>query len=227
MSAPLRLLILDCDGVLIDSEPASNRMVAAECRARGLAISDCEAMRRFAGKALHRISAELLSADGIVMPPDWPERMQGRLVAMLEREAVCIDGATEMLDKVRALGLKLRVASNSSHEEMAVKFRRTGLDGMLRGLLHSAGDVGRPKPWPDLFLAAAAAADVTPDACLVVEDSDTGLRAAQAAGMACVLLRPEGELPAEFAALASVRLIRHLSELEPVLRAAMAAVPHG
>ena len=221
-AAPLRLLILDCDGVLIDSETVSGRLVAEECRARGLAISDAEVIHRFAGKVLRRVAEELAVEDGIVMPADWPEQIQARLLPMLERESVCIEGAAEMLAAAAAFGLPLRVASNSSHEEMAVKFRRTGLDRVLAGRLHSARDVAHPKPWPDLFLAAAAAEGVPPEACLVVEDSDTGLRAAQAAGMACVLLRGQGDMPAALAASPPVRLIRHLEELPQILAASMA-----
>ncbi len=218
---PLRLLILDCDGVLIES--GSNRLIVQECRAMGLDITDVQAMHRFAGKALHMIAAKLEAQDGIRMLPDWPDLMHGRLVAMLEQEATLIDGACTMLEAAVALGLPVRVASNSSHEEMAVKFRRTRLDRMLRERLHSARDVGRPKPWPDLFLSVAAAEGVGPEACLVVEDSDTGLRAAQAAGMACVVLRRDGSLPGWATAdvqAAPVRQIRHLDALRPILLAA-------
>ena len=222
---PLQLLILDCDGVLIDSEPPSNRLIAMDLRARGLALSDDQARQRFSGKSLSMIAAELAAEDGLVLPPDWPARTQVLLVAMLEQEAALIDGAREMLEAVAALGLPVRVASNSSHAEMAVKFRRTGLERMLTGRLHSAQDVARPKPWPDLFLSAAAAEGVDPAACLVVEDSDTGLRAALEAGMACVVLRPEGEHRHDHAAIAArpaaVSWIRHLQALEPILTEAM------
>jgi len=221
---PLRLLILDCDGVLIDSEPPSSRLVGQECRALGLDITDAQTMHRFAGKTLHLIAAELEAHHRISVPPGWPDLMQHRLVAILEQESSLIDGVGDMLEVVAALGLPVRVASNSSHEEMAVKFRRTGLNRMLQGRLHSARDVDHPKPWPDLFLAAAAAEGVSPAACLVVEDSDTGLRAAQAAGMACVLLRADGQplkLPAADEHAAPVRRIGHLSALEPILVAAM------
>ena len=220
---PLRLLILDCDGVLIDSEPPSSRLVAQECRAMGLDITDTQAMHRFAGKTLRTIMAELEAQDDIRMPPDWPDLMQQRLVSVLEQEAAPVDGAHAMLEAIAALGLPVCVASNSSHEEMAVKFRRTGMDRMLQGRLHSARDVGRPKPWPDLFLSAAAAEGVSPEACLVVEDSDTGLRAAQAAGMACVMLRADGDpaLPMIDEPVAAIRRIDHLSALRPILVAAM------
>ncbi len=222
--APLRLLILDCDGVLIDSEPPSNRLIAQECRARGLAITDGQAMLRFAGKALQQIAAELQLDDRIELPLDWSGRMHGRLMAMLEQEAVLIDGAREMLEAMHRLGLPVRVASNSSHEEMEVKFRRTGLDHLLRGRLHSARDVARPKPWPDLFLIAAAAEGVDPRSCLVVEDSDTGVLAAQAAGMACAVLRAQGAHPVMPAAgehAAAVTQIHHLRALRPLVVAAM------
>ena len=220
---PLRLLILDCDGVLIDSEPPSSRLVAQECRALGLDITDMQAMHRFAGKTLRTIMAELEAHDDIRMPPGWPDLMQQRLVLVLEQEAIAVDGAHAVLETAKALELPVRVASNSSHEEMAVKFRRTGMDRMLRGRLHSARDVGRPKPWPDLFLSAAAAEGVDPGACLVVEDSDTGLRAAQAAGMACVMLRADGDpaLPVIDEPAVVIRRIDHLSALGPILLAAM------
>ena len=218
---PLALLILDCDGVLIDSEPPSARLIGEECRGAGLAITDTQVMHRFAGMALGAISAELERLDGVVLPADWPQRMHVRLVAMLEREAALIEGALEMLEAAVALGLPVRVASNSSHEEMEVKFRRTGLERMLRGRLHSGHDMARPKPWPELFLSAAAAEGVGPGACLVVEDSDTGLRAAQAAGMACVVLRAGGVLPVLDAEGPWVRRIDHLREVKQILETAM------
>ena len=222
-AGPLRLVIFDCDGVLIDSEPPSNRLVAAELRARGSTLSEAEVQHRYAGKALFMIAREVAETEGILLPEEWPQQMKGVLLAMLEREASLIPGARAMLDAVLRLGLPVRVASNSSHEEMAIKFRRTGLDGLLGDRLHSANDVGRPKPWPELFLSAAAAEGVEPASCLVVEDSDTGVAAAGAAGMACIVLRPEGELviPAPGAGPALRRIV-HLDELEPLLVRAMA-----
>jgi beta-phosphoglucomutase-like phosphatase (HAD superfamily) len=125
-----------------------------------------------------------------------------------------------VLAATAALGLPFRVASNSSHEEMAVKFERTRLTPLVTGLTHSARDVAAGKPAPDVFLAAAAAAGVPPGACLVVEDSVPGALAARAAGMACIGLAPHGDDPALRAAGAV--LIRSLAELPVILKAAMA-----
>ena len=75
-----------------------------------------------------------------------------------------------------------------------MKFRLAGLTGLVSGRVHSARDVGRGKPAPDLFLAVAAAEGVAPGACVVIEDSAPGVRAAVAAGMACIGFAPQGDV---------------------------------
>ena len=100
-----------------------------------------------------------------------------------------------------------------------MKFERTGLAYLVAGRAHSARDVARGKPAPDVFLAAAAAEGVPPAACLVIEDSVPGALAARAAGMACVGLAPGGDDPA--LREAGAVLIRSFDELPPILRSAM------
>ncbi len=215
---PLRLVIFDCDGVLIDSEPLSRRIIAAEAAAFGWALSDAD-VHAVTGMCWSALVPLFERATGRLMAPDWADTVQAKCVAAMQEAGVaCVPGAAEALDTVRALGLKLRVASNSSHEEMAVKFAATGLLARLAGLLHSARDLAAGKPAPDLFLAAAAAEGVPPAACLVVEDSRPGILAAHAAGMACVAYAPDGLAP-DLVLLA--RPIRSLADLSPILRAAM------
>ncbi|HYP62658.1 MAG TPA: HAD-IA family hydrolase, partial [Acidocella sp.] len=107
-----------------------------------------------------------------------------------------IPGAAEMLREVTDRGIDWRIASNSSDEEMAVKFARTGLSALTAGRAHSAASViargGRAKPAPDLFLAAAASAGVAPERCIVLEDSTLGVTGAVAAGMVCYGFAPHG-----------------------------------
>ncbi len=108
-----------------------------------------------------------------------------------------IPGADEMLRKVTELGFDWRVASNSSDDEMAVKFSRTGLTALTDGRCVSAASViargGKAKPAPDVFLAAAAAAKIEPERCIVLEDSRLGTRGAVAAGMICYGFDPHGD----------------------------------
>ena len=214
----LRLVIFDCDGVLVDSEGPSNRVVAREITALGWPMTQAESTALFVGRRLSDIPPIVEAQLGRPVPPGWVGRLCDRLIAMLASEVEAMPGAESVLRATAALGLPYRVASNSSHEEMAVKFERTGLAPLVAGRLHSARDVVAGKPAPDLFLAAAAAEDVPPAACLVIEDSVPGALAARAAGMACIGLAPHGDDPALRAA--GARLIRSLDELPAILRMA-------
>lgn len=189
----LRLVIFDCDGVLVDSEPVSNRVVAAELTAIGWAMTPAEADRNFLGMTFTDMLPVIERRLGQTLPPGWKDRVVQHLVAALAQQAEPVAGALEALGCVSALGLPWRVASNSSHEELEVKFARIGISSLVAGRVHSHRDVARGKPAPDLFLAAAAAEGVAPAECLVIEDSPTGVRAAVAAGMACLGYAPHSD----------------------------------
>ena len=216
---PLRLVIFDCDGVLVDSEGPSNRVVADEITALGWPMTQAESCALFVGRRLSDIPPVVEAQLGRPVPTGWVAHLCDRLITTLAAEVEAMPGAYAALQATRALGLPIRVASNSSHEEMAVKFNRTGLAPLLAGRLHSARDVAAGKPAPDVFLAAAAAEGVAPQACLVVEDSVPGAIAARAAGMLCVGLAPRGDDPALRAA--GAQLIRSLDQLPALLRQAL------
>jgi HAD superfamily hydrolase (TIGR01509 family) len=208
------LVIFDCDGVLVDSEPASRVVVFEAAAALGWALTEDEA-HGFVGLRWSDLQAVFQRHTAVPLGLDWPDHMQARLIAALDGHLRAIPGAAEVLQAVTALGLPYRVASNSSHEEMAVKFRLAGLDALVAGRVHSARDVGVGKPAPDLFLAAAAAAHVPPGACVVVEDSAPGVTASVAAGIACIGYAPDGDVFG-LAALGAV-LVRSLAEIPPLL----------
>lgn len=216
---PLRLVIFDCDGVLVDSETPSNRVVAEEVTKLGWPLSTEESLSRFMGSSLSSMVPTIEAHTGRTVPEGWVDYLVERLVDVLGREVEAMPGAADLLRAVTGLGLPYRVASNSSHEEMRAKFDRTGLAPLVEGRIHSARDVGVPKPAPDLFLAAAAAEGVPPGACVVIEDSLPGVRAAKAAGMACIALDPRGDAPLLRAEGAAV--VRALSEVPALLRAGL------
>ncbi len=216
---PLRLVIFDCDGVLVDSEGPSNRLVAQEVTALGLPMTTEESCALFVGRRLSDIPAVIEPKLGHPVPDGWVDGLRDRLIALLAAEVAAMPGAHDALRATTALGLPYRIASNSSHEEMAAKFERVAMVELVAGRLHSARDVARGKPAPDVFLHAAAAEGIPPGACLVVEDSVPGAQAARAAGMACIGLAPHGDDPA-LRATGAV-LIRSLAELPALLRTAM------
>jgi HAD superfamily hydrolase (TIGR01509 family) len=213
----LRLVIFDCDGVLIDSEPASRLVLAEEANNLGWAMTPDEA-HRFTGLTWSAIKPVFEATIGHDLPAAWPVMLQDRLIARMAAGVPAMKGARAVLEAIAAMGLPYRIASNSSHGEMAEKFGTTGLMELVAGRLHSARDVAAGKPAPDLFLAAAAAEGVPPSACLVVEDSPPGMAAAHAAGMRVVAFAPDG-LPNGLPRMPH-HVVRQLAELPALFAAA-------
>lgn len=216
----LRLVIFDCDGVLIDSEPVSNRVVAEELTKLGWAMTAAECQSRFIGLSFPDMRVLVADHLGRALPPDWEPRLAAKVAAVMAHEATLVPGAREAIEAVEALGLEWCVASNSSHEEMDAKFGCVGLTDLVAGRLHSFVDViaegGRGKPAPDLFLLAARKEGVSPTECLVIEDSAPGVRGAITAGMQAFGYCPHGPCP-ELAAEGAV-LFRDLAEMPTILQ---------
>ncbi|MGX1916196.1 HAD family hydrolase [Streptomyces phaeochromogenes] len=178
------LVIFDNDGVLVDSEPISNTLLAAYLTELGHPTSYEESLRDYMGAAMHRVHDLVEERTGERLPADFDDVFHARVFAAFERELEPVAGAVEVLEKLAADGVPYCVASSGSHERIRVGHRKTGLDRWFDdGRIFSSQDVGRGKPAPDLFLHAAERMGVTPEKCLVVEDSPLGVRAAVAAGM--------------------------------------------
>ncbi|MFF3404242.1 HAD family hydrolase [Streptomyces sp. NPDC002659] len=178
------LVIFDNDGVLVDSEPISNTILAGYLTELGHPTSYEDSLRDYMGAAVHRIHDIVMERTGQKLPADFDDTLHARVFAAFERELVAVDGVTEVLEKLVADSVPYCVASSGSHERIRVGHRKTGLDRWFEdGTLFSAQDVGRGKPAPDLFLHAAERMGVAPERCVVVEDSRLGVAAARAAGM--------------------------------------------
>ncbi|MFF8830804.1 HAD family hydrolase [Streptomyces sp. NPDC015131] len=193
------LVVFDNDGVLVDSEPLSNTILAGYLTELGHPTTYEESLRDFMGGAMHRVHDLVLERTGQRLPEDFDERFHARVFAAFEERLEVVAGVPEMLEKLTADGVAYCVASSGSHERIRVGHRRTGLDRWFReGNVFSAQDVGRGKPAPDLFLHAAGRMGVPPERCVVVEDSPLGVRAARAAGMdvyGFTTMTPAGRLP--------------------------------
>ncbi|MFD5327371.1 HAD family hydrolase [Streptomyces sp. NPDC127092] len=178
------LVIFDNDGVLVDSEPISNRLLAAYLTELGHPTTYEESVRDYMGSAMHRIHELVQERSGQRLPAEFDAVFHGRVFAAFERELEAVAGAADVLKKLAAEGVPYCVASSGSHERIRVGHRKTGLDVHFPdGVVFSADDVGRGKPAPDLFLHAAERMGVAPERCVVVEDSGLGVQAAVAAGM--------------------------------------------
>ena len=192
-TVPVELVIFDCDGVLVDSEGIANR-VTSRCITRlGWPMTPAEADQHFLGMTLTDMIPVIEARIRHSVPPGWRAAMMQEFLADLARNATAIPGAIAALDGLDSLAMAWRIASNSSHEEMGVKFSRLALTDRVTGRVHSYRDVARGKPAPDVYLAAAAAEGVAPDRCLVIEDSAVGATAAVAAGMVCLGFAPHDD----------------------------------
>ena len=187
MSKPLAsdtgLVIFDCDGVLVDSEPISLRLLVDTLAAGGVALTPAEADALFLGRSL-ATTREIVARDyGITVTDAALDEMRRALYAAFRAELAPIPGIVETLD---ALPVPYCVASSSQPERVQLSLEVTGLWPRFEGRAFSSTMVRRGKPAPDLFLHAASTLGYAPAACLVVEDSPAGIMAAKAAGMRVV-----------------------------------------
>ncbi|WFE75296.1 HAD family phosphatase [Roseinatronobacter sp. S2] len=184
------LVIFDCDGVIMDSEGPTLRMLRDDLAARGLDLPLDRAMDLFIGSTMSGVAAKARD-HGAALPDDWVEGFYDRLYVRLKRGTPLIDGIESVLDRLDAAAIPYCVGSNGRHAKMAITIgQHKALWDRLSGRLYAAEDVPAPKPAPDLFLHAAHEFAVPPARCIVVEDSPTGALAAQRAGMTCMGYAP-------------------------------------
>ncbi|MEU3662744.1 HAD family hydrolase [Streptomyces sp. NPDC032940] len=178
------LVVFDNDGVLVDSEPISNRLLAAYLTELGHPTTYEESLRDYMGAAMHRVHDTVLERSGRRLPDDFDKLFHERVFAAFAQDLEPVPGAADVLEKLAADDVPYCVASSGSHERIRVGHRKTGLDRWFDDArIFSAEDVGRGKPAPDLFLHAAERMGVAPERCVVIEDSALGVQAAVAAGM--------------------------------------------
>ena len=176
------LLILDCDGVLVDSEPLSARVEFELFTELGFTLQPGDA-DRFVGMSLKDAMGLLEGEQGRKFPPNTPQLMEERLEKLFREELQPTAGIISFLQQYPG---RRCVASSSSLKRLAFTLQITGLYSMLAPQIFSSQQVARGKPAPDLFLWAAQQMGVAPHRCLVVEDSLLGVQAAVAAGMPVV-----------------------------------------
>ena len=174
------LIIFDCDGVLVDSEPLAMQVLVAAIAARGITVEPEDAYRDFLGRSLASISASLHDNHGEPLGPTALQSMRTDLYALYRQKLRASPGLPEVLGQ---LDIPFCVASSSTPERLHLSLELTGLLPWFAPHIYSATMVQHGKPAPDLFLHAANAMQVAPLYCLVIEDSPAGVTAAQSAGM--------------------------------------------
>lgn len=178
------LVIFDNDGVLVDSEPISNRILSEYLTDQGHPTSYEQCVRDFMGGSVQRVREVILERTGQNLPSDFESVLHRRVVTAFQEELRAVAGVTTVLEKLAVDEVPHCVASSGTHERIRAALNHTALYPYFgERRIFSVQDVPRGKPEPDLFLHAARTMGVPPQRCAVVEDSPLGVRAARSAGM--------------------------------------------
>jgi HAD superfamily hydrolase (TIGR01509 family) len=176
----IKLVLFDCDGVLVDSEMLSAVLLMDMLSEIDMAIDWSAFCTDFLGRSFSTASARMTARFGRALPDDFQLRYREKLLAKMHKDLNAVQGVEQTLEGLR---VPYALATSSSPERLAVSLSSTGLQKFFDGSCFTASEVENGKPAPDLFLYVAAKFDVLPENCLVIEDSEMGLRAGIAAKM--------------------------------------------
>ena len=180
MGTAWELVIFDCDGVLVDSEPIANRVFSQMLGEVGLPMSYEETVRTFVGRSVATCVGMVEARLGRPVPEGWVDAWRARTLDAFRDELRAVDGVEAALDRITA---PVCVASSGEPAKMRFTLGMTGLLPRFEGRMFSAVEVPRGKPAPDLFLHAARRMGADPAHCAVIEDTAVGVQAGAAAGM--------------------------------------------
>lgn len=211
----LALVIFDCDGVLVDSERLSHRVLHAMLIEMGVSISLQQTVERFIGSSMPTCVARVGLLLGAPPPADFLAEFARRTRTVFAAELGLVPGVEQVL---AALAVPCCVASNGNRAKVDFTLGHTGLLARFAGRIFTADDVMHPKPAPDLFLHAARQLGAEPGRTTVVEDTATGITAAKAAGMRAIgfaAMTPAAQL----LAAGADRVAHTMAELQALLLA--------
>lgn len=175
-----KLIIFDCDGVLVDTETLTAKVYVKMAAELGAVFTLDEVMRRFKGGTMAETVAALEEKIGRPTPTDFVSCFRAHIADVYKSELRAIDGIAAVLEQ---LNCPFCVASSGPAEKIRLTLGITGLLGHFEGRIFSCYDIQKWKPDPSIFLHAASRFGIHPTECAVIEDSLPGVKAGIAAGM--------------------------------------------
>jgi HAD superfamily hydrolase (TIGR01509 family) len=182
MSIP-KLVIFDCDGILVDTENLANRRLAEWLSAAGFATTFEHCRKYFSGRSMKSVQMEIEEQTSVRLGADFVDRWNAGLPDLFAHGVEAIPYVRDFIEAVRAAGIPYCVATSARISKMHITLGQTGLLPLFEHAMFSATMVSRGKPFPDLFLHAAKTMGFAPADCIVIEDSVAGTQAGIAAGM--------------------------------------------
>ena len=207
-------VLFDCDGVLVDSEPITNGVLRDMLAERGWVLTVAECMQQFVGKAVKDEAVLIEQRTGQPVTEAWLEDFRNRRNTSLLASVAAIANVHEAVRDVHArYGGQIACASGADRFKVELMLRKVGLLGYFEGRVFSGYETPRSKPFPDVYLAAAAALGVDPQRCAVVEDTVPGVTAGVAAGATVFAYVPASTLHVDAAALRRAGAHRVFTEM--------------
>ncbi|MES0128928.1 HAD family phosphatase [Mesorhizobium sp. M0029] len=182
MSIP-KLVIFDCDGILVDTENLANRRLAEWFFAAGYPTTFEYCRKHFSGRSMASVQKEIEETTTVRLGADFVDRWNAGLPDLFAHGVEAIPYVRDFIEAVRAAGIPYCVATSARISKMHITLGQTGLLPLFEHAMFSSTMVGRGKPFPDLFLHAAKTMGFAPADCIVIEDSVAGTQAGIAAGM--------------------------------------------
>ena len=176
-----KLVIFDCDGVLVETESITTRVIANNLKRYGLNLAPEHTHSLFVGGTLASAGEEA-ERRGATLPAGWLDEITQEVNASLMSGVEVFDGVHGLLDALADAGIATAVASNGPMSKMRISLGPSGLWDRLEGRIFSGRDTHAPKPRPDMLFAACAMAGCDPGAAVMIDDTIAGARAAVAAG---------------------------------------------
>jgi len=175
-----KLVIFDCDGVLVNTEPLANQVFVQMLGEIGYQVNAEEYQREFSGAAVVQRLAVTSKRLNWTPPENFHAMFNERLAELTEQK---LEPVADIHTLIESLSVPMCIASNGSRKEIMLRLRLARLTDHFVDAVFSGLEVPNPKPAPDVFLAAAKAFSIPPEQCVVIEDSIPGVTAAVRAGM--------------------------------------------
>jgi HAD superfamily hydrolase (TIGR01509 family) len=187
------LIIFDCDGVLVDSEPIANKILRDALSKNGLEMTTEKVIQKFVGRSMSSVismSEELL---GKKLPHNFLKVLQVQTFLAFKKNLKAIHKVESVIIELKRYDTKICIASSGSFDKINYTLGLTGLRHYFDDYIFNSSQVPRGKPYPDIYLYAADQMEVEPAKCLVIEDSLPGVQGAVAAGMEVIAYSVLGE----------------------------------
>lgn len=207
-------VLFDCDGVLVDSEPITNRVLRDMLAELGWQMTAQECFAIFVGHSILDHALLIEKNTRKPMTQEWLALFRARRDEALQAQLQAVPNIHLAVKAVHmATGGCIAVASGADHGKVILQLTKVGLLPYFEGRTFSGIEQPRNKPYPDVYLAAAKALGVSIERCAVIEDTPTGASAGVASGAAVWGYVPQGEFHATGAALQAVGVQRFFKDM--------------